>query len=197
MSDEQPTTTEGKTSAPRLTRDTAPPEDLENALRFLHLVDAQTKLRLAELAATANALVETLVATGQMPLDVYEKRRHLTVLRETERAAGEASIAIANTPDKYTLKDLPQIDCASLLHLCKARCCKLHFALSLQDLDERIVRWNYGVPYKIAQRQDGYCVHHERGGCDVYAHRPTICRTYDCRKDARIWKSFDERVPAE
>jgi hypothetical protein len=25
----------------------------------------------------------------------------------------------------------------------------------------------------------------------VYANRPTICRTYDCRNDARIWADFD------
>ncbi|MBK8257538.1 MAG: YkgJ family cysteine cluster protein [Polyangiaceae bacterium] len=184
-------------AVPRLTRATAPPDDMENALRFLHLMDAQTKVRLAEVAATVNAVVETLVATGQLPLETFEKRRHLTVLRENERAQGEASIAISNVDDKYSLTNLPDIDCASLLHLCKARCCKLQFALSIQDLDERIVKWNYGVPYKIAQRQDGYCVHHERGGCNVYTNRPAVCRTYDCRKDKRIWADFENRIAAE
>ena len=174
-----------------------PPEDIEGALRFLHLVDTQTKARVAELSATVSALVELLVGGGQVPLDAYEKRKRLTMVRENERAAGEAGVAVADIPDKYALKDLPQIDCASLLHLCKARCCKLRFPLSVQDLDERAVRWNYSAPYQIAQRPDGYCVHNKPdGGCDVYTHRPGVCRTYDCRRDRRIWIDFDRRVPA-
>jgi hypothetical protein len=30
----------------------------------------------------------------------------------------------------------------------------------------------------------------------VYEHRPAICRTYDCRKDPRIWIDFEKRIPA-
>ena len=174
-----------------------PPEDIENALRFLHLVDMETKARVAELSATVNALVETLIGGGQVPLETYEKRKRLTMVREDERAAGEAGVAVANIPDKYALRDLPQIDCASLLPLCRARCCTMSFPLSVQDLDERVVRWNYGSPYNIARREDGYCVHHEPGrGCGVYPHRPGVCRTYDCRRDRRIWIDFEKRIPA-
>jgi hypothetical protein len=174
----------------------AGPEDIRNALRFLHLVDMQTKARLAELSAGLNALLETLIGDGKLPLETYEKRKHLTMLRENERAAGEAGVAVANVPDKYALTDLPQIDCASRLHLCKARCCKLTFPLSVQDLDERVIRWNYAAPYSIAQREDGYCVHNEGGSCGVYPVRPGTCRSYDCRRDRRIWLDFEGRVPA-
>lgn len=174
-----------------------PPEDIENALRFLHIVDVQTKARVAELSATVNALVETLIGGGQVALETYENRKRLTMARENERATSEAGVAVANIPDKYALTNLPQIDCEARLPLCQARCCKLRFALSVQDLDERVVRWNYGAPYNIAQRDDGYCVHNEpNGGCGVYTHRPGICRTYDCRRDRRIWVDFEQRIPA-
>lgn len=174
-----------------------PPEDIENGLRFLHIVDMETKARVADLSATVNAMLETLVGAGQLPLETYEKRKRLTMARENERAAGEVGVAVANIPDKYALADLPQIDCAARLPLCKGRCCSFTFPLSVQDLDERVVRWNYGAPYKIAQREDGYCVHNEaNGGCGVYANRPGVCRTYDCRRDRRIWIDFDNRIPA-
>jgi hypothetical protein len=32
----------------------------------------------------------------------------------------------------------------------------------------------------LRQRPDGSCVHLGPGGCEVYAHRPRICRAFDC-----------------
>jgi Fe-S-cluster containining protein len=172
------------------------PEDIVSGLRYLHLMEAQTKARVSELSANLNALIEVLIGEGHVPLEAYEKRKRLAIVRENERATSEAQIEVADMPDKYSLTDLPNIDCASLLHLCKARCCSLTFALSVQDLDERVVRWNYGRPYQIAQREDGYCVHNEAGRCSIYKNRPGICRSYDCRNDKRIWEDFDKRIPA-
>ncbi len=173
------------------------PEDVSSALRFLHLCDARTGARLSDVASTVQALAETLIAQGQLPLAEYEKRKRLTVLRESERSATENTLRLTNVDDKYALADLPQIDCASRLALCKRRCCSFTFALSIQDLDERVVRWEYGRPYAIAKKQDGSCVHLAETGCDIYAQRPAVCRTYDCRDDARIWKDFERRIPAD
>ena len=39
------------------------------------------------------------------------------------------------------------------VHLCKASCCRLPFALSRQDVEEGIVRWDLGQPYLIDQRE--------------------------------------------
>jgi Fe-S-cluster containining protein len=203
MASREPSPSE--TTSPAATGDRGPlpstapagPEDLPGALRFLHLVDAQTKARVVELASNLNALIETLVGEGHLPLEAYEKRRRLTLVRENERASHDASIAVADVPDKYALEGLPQIDCEARLPLCRARCCAMSFALSVQDLDERVVRWNYRQPYKIAQGEDGYCVHNtERRACSIYAQRPAICRTYDCRQDRRVWIDFDKRIPA-
>lgn len=172
------------------------PEDLAAGLRFVHLLQAQTHARVAELSATLSAVVEVLVGEGALPLEAYEKRKRLTVLRENERTAREAAIEITDIPDKYALADLPEIDCEARLPLCRARCCTLSFALSVQDLDERVARWRYARPYLIAQRPDGYCVHNEGGRCGIYERRPGVCRTYDCRQDRRIWIDFEGRVPA-
>lgn len=175
-----------------------PPEDIANGLRFNHVVEMQTKQRLSELSASFYALVETLIARGQLPIDEYERRRQATVEREVERSRGEALVVVSDVADKYALTNLPEIDCAARLPLCRARCCTFTFPLSVQDLDERVVRWDYARPYQIGRRPDGYCVHNEpgTGHCTVYSHRPAVCRGYDCRNDKRIWIDFERRIPA-
>jgi Fe-S-cluster containining protein len=177
--------------------ESAPPpaDDIAGGLRFVHLVEMETKARVAELSANLNALLEVLVGEGQLPLEAFEKRRRLTFVRENERGAAEATVAVSAVPDKYAVAS-PAIDCAARLPLCRARCCTLPFVLSTQDLDERAVRWDYARPYRVATRDDGLCVHNEAGACAVYAQRPAACRAYDCRKDRRIWLDFDAGIPA-
>src|SRR5690606_36792907 len=127
----------------------------ERALRFLHLVDAQLRARVEEESATVHAVLEVIVAEGVLPVERYEKRKHLTVLRENERARGEIGIEIADIDDKYALGDIPRIDCEALLALCRARCCRLAFTLSRQDLNEVVLRWRYERHYLLAKRADG------------------------------------------
>lgn len=33
----------------------------------------------------------------------------------------------------------------------------------------------------LQQRPDGGCIHLSETGCTVYQHRPSICRSFDCR----------------
>lgn len=177
-----------------------PVEDVEGGLRFVHLTVLQTRAQVSELVATVNALTELLVSQGAVPLEQLQRRRHLTVLRENERIAQEdAAVEVAEVPDKYALAGLPVIDCESRIPLCRARCCASAFLLSVQDLDERVVRWDYARPYRVAQRaDDGQCVHNDAdtGACEVYPRRPGACRLFDCRGDERIWLDFDRRIPA-
>ena len=173
------------------------PEDVERGLRFNHIVAHNTRAKLADLSASYYALIETLIARGVLPVDEYERRRQDTMKREDDKAKKELGPSICTIPDKYKLEKLPEIDCEARLPLCKARCCTLQFPLSVQDLDERVVRWDYGRPYQIGRRPDGYCVHNEAGTCHctIYEQRPAICRTYDCRSDKRIWIDFEQRIP--
>jgi Fe-S-cluster containining protein len=92
-----------------------------------------------------------------------------------------------------------EIDCANRLHLCKAACCRLRFALSHQDVEEGIVQWEFAHPYFIAQDKDGYCNHLDRScmNCTIHENRPVPCRAYDCRNDSRIWANFDERIVSD
>jgi Fe-S-cluster containining protein len=89
------------------------------------------------------------------------------------------------------------IDCESLLHLCKARCCSFKVVLSEEDVLEGRLHWKIDDPYVLKREADGYCTHLEpEGGCGCYGARPAICRSYDCRGDRRVWLDFDAKVPA-
>ena len=172
-------------------------DDLYAGLRHLHFMSMQTKHDLVDVTSRLFALIEELVADGQLDLQSFEGRRLRLQQKGEGRLQERAHVLVDNTVDKYELKDIPQIDCKSRLDLCKARCCRLTFP-PFQDLDESIVKWNYSNPYLIRQKDNDYCIHHDCDGrlCLVYENRPATCRTYDCRNDKRIWIDFERRIPA-
>jgi len=190
--------------------------DLERALRNLNLRDADTRDALLQLAARVVALTDELTrrldgvepipappntpapaATGTIERSV-DDQLELALVRI--RAADlDRGVMLDTGVDKYAAP-VTGPNCAELLHLCKARCCQFTFALSTADLDEGVIRWDYGKPYSIRQRaSDGYCVHNDPAsqGCTVHAQRPRVCRMYDCRTDRRVWKDFEQRIVAD
>ncbi len=113
-------------------------------------------------------------------------------------AARVTRVSIDTGDDKYTVEGATP-PCEELIPICQARCCKLTFSLSTADLDEGVIRWDYGQPYLIRQREsDGKCVHNDpaSGFCTVHQYRPRGCRIYDCRNDPRIWTDYEKRIPA-
>jgi Fe-S-cluster containining protein len=172
--------------------------DLQASLRHLHFMSMQTKHDLVDVISRLSALIEELIVDENLDMQRFNERRLRLREKEEERLQGLVHVSINNVPDKYQLESLPDIDCASLIHLCKARCCQLTFPLSFQDLDERVVAWNYSAPYQIRQKEDAYCVHNQDEGrqCGIYNHRPATCRQFDCRQDKRIWLDFEKQIPA-
>lgn len=193
--------------------------DFERAVRFLNMSDLDLRDTLLRLAAQVVALTDELTrridhvepqpaepnTPAQPPTGTVEESVAVAVphtLRQIRAADVREQISRVwlelDLNDKYEVEGA-DIPCAELMHLCKARCCKMAFPLSSRDLDEGIIRWDYGQPYMIRQRaSDGYCVHNvpETLGCSVHAHRPTVCRKYDCRDDTRVWIDYDQRIPA-
>jgi Fe-S-cluster containining protein len=170
---------------------------LARGLQFADMLGFTNQQETRENRVTVEALAELLIAKGVLRLRELEERKQ-AIARADEEERRHPAVHLVATGDKYAAAGAAPIDCENRLHLCRARCCKLWFALSVQDLEERIVRWNYARPYAVAQRADGYCVHQAAGDghrCGIYQHRPLVCRTYSCREDQRIWLDFERYVP--
>lgn len=184
----------------RDSRDSRLRQDLEDGLRFTHLMGDVTRGEVHKTALTALALIEEMMESGAIDEAEHAGRTARVQIDEINRLNSEGflHVMMEGRVNKYAITELPDIDCEARIPLCRARCCTLHFPLSNQDLDERVVKFDYLKPYIIRQREsDGYCVHNstETRGCTIYHQRPAVCRTYDCRKDKRIWINFEERIP--
>ena len=170
-------------------------------LRGLVYTHNRANANTAELHRTSvsvAALIDLLIEKGLVaPDELNERRKQLT--EELKRDYVERGMAVAMQDfdvSKYEFKGGAEIDCENRLHLCKAACCRLPFALSKHDVQEGVVKWDLGQPYLNARDEDGYCVHlnKETSKCTVYNQRPIPCRGYDCRKDKRVWIDFENRI---
>lgn len=148
--------------------------------------------------ATLQTVVELLVEQGVLDLKELASRNR-EKSEKLQKAYIKRGMAVAMQEfkeSKYDFKGSAELDCENRIHLCKAACCRLPLALSKEDVQEGIVRWDLGQPYMIAHSADGYCVHLDQGSCHcrVYEHRPIPCRGYDCCQDKRIWLDFDKKI---
>lgn len=166
------------------------------ALRAVLLRSEELRGELLHLAARVVALEEALGRRGGDPdeLTAAVDAREAEVLARI-RASDDKSrfrLHLAEAVDKYTVSSDGGPPCAELIPICGARCCKLPFPLTTQDLDEGIIQFDVGRPYLIRHDDDEHCTHLDRGtrGCGVYQHRPAVCRQYDCRTDRRVWSDF-------
>jgi hypothetical protein len=144
------------------------------------------------------ALIELLAEKGVVEVKDLDTRKQQVAARLLDRFLDKGmGVAMQeDEQDKYAFTGTVEIDCETRIHLCKAACCRMGFALSQQDVQEGVIKWDLGRPYLIAQDADGYCHHLDRQAmrCTVRACRPLPCRGYDCRRDKRIWADFDNRV---
>jgi Fe-S-cluster containining protein len=187
-----------------------PRSDVERGFRALNILIADLRDDLHRLAAQVVTLTEEVArriepdgaADGlglEQAVDSGTPATFDKIQAATEHANSMNRLHLHVLDDKYAVTQDDGPPCAELLPICLGRCCRLMFALSTQDLDEGVIRWDYGRPYMIRQRaSDGYCVHNDpdRHGCTAYQHRPSVCRRYDCRQDARVWEDYERRIPA-
>jgi hypothetical protein len=173
-------------------------DEIAEGLRYVHFrADANTS-KLLEVASFLYAAIDLLKEKGLLEVEQLDERKKEAasnlIAKFSERGMG----VVYQKPeqDKYSFEGGAKIDCENRLSQCHAACCKLPFALSKQDVEEGIVRWDFSAPYVIARRPDGYCQHldREKKCCSVYGQRPVPCRGYDCSKDKRIWLDFENYV---
>jgi Fe-S-cluster containining protein len=191
--------------------------DFERAVRALNASDLEIRDALLKLASHVISLTDEVTRRidGVEPLPAPPNTPAQPATHTVEQMV---SALIPNTLDHIRAQDIVSSQrvaldvgvskydaevegppCLELLHICKARCCALTFSLSTEDLDEGVIRWDYGQPYLIRQRaSDGKCVHNspETGGCTVHQYRPRVCRVYDCRNDDRVWTDYENKIVA-
>ena len=80
--------------------------------------------------------------------------------------------------------------------ICKAVCCSFNFALTKEEVEKGIIKWNKEWPYFISKDEDGYCSHLNRKTltCEIWENRPQRCRKYDCRKDPTVWIDWEKKI---
>ena len=171
-------------------------QEIERGLRFAHVMMSVNQDQGNEAVAYVQALADVLVEKGILQHEELEEP--LERAREEVAQVLMPRVRLADMGDKYAEGQSVEIDCASLIPLCHGRCCTFRFFLTKQDLDEGVVRWDYGNPYWIKQTAEGFCTHSDpqtRAGT-IHTRRPHICRQYDCRNDKRVWIDFEQRIPA-
>lgn len=176
--------------------DAAARAEQERGLRFGHIMMMVGQSQSNEALAGIMALVDLMVAKGQITGDEFDEYR-ARAKAQMERIA-QPRVRLAQLGDKYADDQTAEIDCAARIHLCQARCCSFHFYLTVQDVEEGVARWDYGNPYWIKHDANGYCTHcdPQSRACTIHAQRPHVCRLYDCRSDPRVWVDFEARIPA-
>jgi hypothetical protein len=163
-------------------------EDLVEDIKGM--VDAMAgRPEAAELAAKLGYIVDLLILRGHL------KPGHRRLLNKVR--ADRSSVVLAVFPDKRKVVG-PDIDCASYIHLCKARCCSYNVVMAPQDVLEGKLRWELYEPYRLLRdKTTGYCRYMKADtGCSVYEDRPATCRLYDCRDDPRVWLDWENKIPA-
>jgi Fe-S-cluster containining protein len=173
-------------------------QEVAEGLLYTHSRANANTSKTLEVASFSYALIELLAERGIITIEELDERKKVVGQRLVEKFV-DNGMGVALTKeeqDKYQYQSGVRIDCENRVHLCRAACCRLRFALSVQDVEEGKVKWELGHPYMIRQDADGYCHHFERqrSCCAIYDQRPMVCRGYDCRNDKRIWADFGKKL---
>ena len=161
-------------------------DDLERHAAYTHTLLSQQADRTNENEAILNGLIDVLVKRGLVSSDELLKAIE-SVRAETAERGELASLGAALRVDGEHVD--ATVDCEARLPICQAACCRLRFALSAEDIETGAVKWDLAKPYFNRLGDDGYC-HQWDGGCGCYEQRPTVCRSYSCEHDPRIWTDF-------
>lgn len=178
-------------------------QNIAKGMRYSHVRINSNTSKTLEATSFLYALIELLNEKGLLSIDELDARKKLVVARLVRKFTESGIGLVYQDPeyDKYTFNHEAQVDCLSRLQICKAICCKFPFALSKQDIEEEIIRWEFGRPYLIAHDNDGYCVHMDRETyqCTVRGHRPVPCRGFDCSNDKKwqVWLDFENKIVDE
>lgn len=174
--------------------------ELSSGLIYIHTRINSNTSKTIEVSSFLYALIELLSDKGLISIEEIDERKKQVSERLIRKFVESGIGLMYQEPeyDKYNYEGEACVNCESRLDVCKARCCKLPFALSKQDVEEWIIRWEFGRPYLIAHDRDGYCVHLDRKTyqCTAHEQRPVPCRSFDCKGNEKwkVWKDYDKKI---
>src|SRR5689334_19100974 len=166
---------------------------VERGSFFTHTALGENRLRLNEVESFTYGLIDTLLAKGVVSAEELGEAAE-NVRGQIMSTDQGVDVALRVETEEAATREPVQVDCAARMHICKAVCCKLDFALTQQEVESGKIKWDLGRPYFIRHEADGLCTHIDRGTgkCGVYQDRPATCRQYSCANDERIWKDFEK-----
>lgn len=158
-----------------------------------HATFSRISERVNDIEAFVFGINDALIEKGLLQSNFLFKK--IESIKKNRMDSGEsldAGVALRVDPPETVVQS---VNCEERMHVCKAICCKLTFPLSQGEVESGVIKWELGRPYYIRHRSDGFCCHRgATGGCSVYNSRPTVCSSYSCQHDERIWKDFDNMV---
>lgn len=167
---------------------------LERSSFFTHTALGMQAERINEIESFLYGVIDVLTRKGIVVPDELTKAAEdvrKEMLEKGEQAHTGVGIRI---DDPENQPAYVPVNCSERMHICGAVCCKLNFALSVEEIEAGVVKWDLGQPYFIRHEVSGYCTHVDEKTkcCSVYENRPAVCRNYSCAGDKRIWTDFEK-----
>jgi len=158
---------------------------------FVHTGLGHLAARLGETESFLYGLIDLLLARGHVS-EAELKGTVERIQQELARKNDPPWAGVRFRTDPEAQRPTP-VSCESRMHVCRAICCRLDFALTLAEVESGAVKWDLGRPYGIRREANGFCTHNDRktGFCGIHRDKPAICRAYTCAYDQRIWSDFD------
>lgn len=167
---------------------------VERGNLFAHTALTDQIMRINENEAFIYGLIDYLIQKGVVEPD--ELRATVESVRKEiieKKEFSTLGVAI-RVDDDENKKQTIAVNCEERLPICQAVCCRLRFALTVEEIEIGRMKWELGKPYYNRHHEHGYChqINPEKKCCNIYENRPSVCRKYSCAKDQRIWKDFEK-----
>jgi hypothetical protein len=170
-------------------------EALRPALYSIHSDFARGMQVEFEQAVIVQCVLQILMTKGLIRREELDQvyptmRKMMAELRTTQLSGPHLYQSLADVAEPTGL------DCSTHHETCGATCCtSFSVVLTAEEAASNKYLWDIAFPYRLLVDEHGTCVYFDRTSlsCTIWNDRPAACRTFDCRKDDRIWSSYTDR----
>jgi len=169
-------------------------EQVERGNLFTHSALSRQSARINEIESFLFAVIDLVTQKGiTAPDELSDAVRKVReeMMEKQELSYPGISLRVDDPNDDQFIP----VNCEERMHICKAVCCKLDFALNIEDIESGKVKWDLGRPYFIRHEpKTCHCSHIDTASlkCTIYDNRPSVCKKYSCANDKRIWTDFEK-----